>query len=92
MVVASLASLDIYSLVVDYIFGSFWMGVIGIGLLLFIIGGVLGRISIWTITWYCVMFILAMTIGYGYITINILITLMLLLGVIYCAKSYFTKE
>jgi len=90
--VVEIAALDLYDLFVNYVFGSFWMAVIGIGLLLFIIGGILGRISIYTITWYCLMFIVAMTIGYGYLTINIIITLILLLGVIYCGKSYFTKE
>lgn len=92
MVVETLAALDIWSLCNNFVFGSFWMSVVGIGLLLFIIGGILGRISIWTITWYCAMFIMAMTIGYGYTTINVIITTILLLGTIYCAKSYFTKE
>jgi len=90
--VVEIAALDLWNLFTNYVFGSFFMAMIGIALMLFIIGGVLGRISIYTITWYCLMFIMAMTIGYGYLAINIIITTILLLAASYSAKSYFTKE
>jgi len=90
--VATIAIFDLYNLFVNYIFGSFWLAVIGVALILFVIGGLLGKISIYSITWICVMYILAMCMGSGYVTLNIFITLALLVACIYAGKSYLTKE
>lgn len=89
--VVEIAALDLWTLFVDYVFGSFFVAVLGVALLMFIIMGVLGRISIYSVTWYLIMFTLAMTIGYGLITLNILITLSLLIAFSFSWKSYFDK-
>lgn len=87
MVVATIMPLDLWTLFVQYVFGGFWMAVIGLTLMIFVIL-MLGRISIYTSTWICVMFILAMTLGYGYVTINVLITLSILIALFFSWKSY----
>jgi len=92
MVVEEIAALDLWTLFVVYTFGSFFISVIGITLLLFIIMGVLGRISIYTTTWICILFILAMTLGYSYVTINLIITLCLLIGLYFSWKAYIESK
>lgn len=81
-------ALDLWQLLVVQTFGGFWMAVFGIALLIFIIMALLGRISIYSTTWYIIMFILTMTIGYGYIFLNIMITLSLLIAFYFSWKSY----
>jgi len=80
--------LDLWNLFVVNIFGSFFVAVIALGLLMFVIMGVLGRMSIYSVTWYIVMFWLAMSLGYGYITLNILISLAILVAFYFSWKSY----
>lgn len=82
------AVLDLWTLFVNYTFGSFWMAVVGLALVMFIIMGVLGRISIYSVNWYIIMFGLAMTLGYGYVLLNIIVTLALLVYFILSWKSY----
>ena len=89
MAVVISGALDFWSLLVTGVFGGFWMSVIGLMLVMFIVMGVLGRISIYSVTWYSLMFMLAMTLGYGYLTLNILITLALLIAFYFSWVRYF---
>lgn len=84
-------ALDMWTLFVVYIFGGFWLAIIGLVLLIFIIMGVLGRMSIYSVGWYCLMFVLALSLGYGYITLNILITVGLIIALSFSWSSYFGK-
>jgi len=86
------APLDFWTLGVQYVFGSFWLAVIGIALLIFVIMGLLGRISIYSTMWYCIMFLLAMTIGYGFVLLNLIVTALLILAVYFSAKSYIESK
>lgn len=88
MVIEPTGALDLWTLFVQYSFGGFWMAVIGLGLLLFIIMAVLGRMSIITVSYILLMFLLAMTLGYGFVTLNILITAFLIIAFIYSWKSW----
>ena len=88
MVVSITGALDFWSLLVTGVFGGFWMSVMGLMLVMFIVMGVLGRISIYSVTWYCLMFLLAMTLGYGFVTLNIFITLALLVAVYFSWVRY----
>ena len=83
------SALDLWNLFVVSIFGGFWMAVVGIVILLFIIMGVLGRISIYSATWICIMFLFAMTLGYGYLILNSITTLALLIGLFFSWRNYF---
>jgi len=85
----TIAALDFWTLFVNGVFGGFWMTVVGLMLLMFIIMGVLGRISIYSVTWYCIMFLLAMTLGYGFVTLNVFITLALLIAFFFSWRRYF---
>lgn len=84
------AALDLWTLFVVQVFGSFWIAVAGITLLMFIIMGVLGRISIYSCIWYSIMFVLAMGLGYGYIVINIIITVAMLVALFFSWRNYFS--
>jgi hypothetical protein len=86
-----LAALDLWNLFVNYVFGGFWLSVIGIGLLLFIIMGILGRNSIYTTMWYLIMFILVMMLGAGIGIISFMITLILLIAAFFSWKGYFER-
>lgn len=81
-------ALDLWTLFVHYVFGGFWISIVGLVLVMFVIMGVLGRISIYSVTMYLIMFVLAMTLGYGMTTINILITFSLIVGFYFSWKSY----
>lgn len=83
--------LDLYQLLVVSVFGNFMFAVVGLMLTMFIIMGVLGRISVYTCGWYSAMFLLAMGLGYGYILINILITMLIIIGFIFGWRNYFDK-
>lgn len=72
-------ALDLWTLFINYVFGSFWLAVIGLCLLMFIIL-MLGRISIYTSTMYIILFVLAMALGYGIVIVNMFITLMMLVA------------
>jgi hypothetical protein len=70
--------LDFWSLFVEYTFGSFWLAVIGIAGIMLVIMGILGKMSMFTVTWYLAFFLLAMTMGAGINLLNVLITIALL--------------
>jgi len=57
---------DLWTLLVDYTFGSFWVAAIALALLIWIIIGVYGRMSRLTQIHYLILFGMTMTIGYGY--------------------------
>lgn len=83
--------LDLWTLFVQYVFGNFWFAVIGISLLIFAIF-MLGRMSIFSTQWYVIMFILAMALGYGYVTINIVITISLIVALFYSWQRYMDNK
>jgi hypothetical protein len=70
--------LDFWSLFVEYTFGGFWLAVIGIAGIMLVIMGILGKMSMFTVTWYLAFFLLAMTMGAGINLLNVLITIALL--------------
>lgn len=84
-------ALDFWNLFVVNTFGSFWLAVIGIAILLFLLMCVLGRVSIYTGTWYLLMFIDVMTLGYGYVIINIIVTVLLLIATFFSILNYFNS-
>lgn len=81
-------ALDLWTLLVYNVFGSLFLTVIGITLVLFIITGVLGRMSIYSATMYCVLFLFVMGLGTGTNFLNILVMTLLLLGLFYSVKGY----
>jgi hypothetical protein len=83
---------DFWTIFVQYVFGGFWTAVFGLALLYFIIMGVLGRVSIYTTTWYCIMFIQCMALGYGFVPITIIITLLLLVATYFSVMSYLNSN
>ena len=83
------AALDLWTLFVQNVFGgSFAATVIGLTIVYFIIL-ILGRISIYTAIWVCLLFILALSLGYGIVIFNIAITLCLLVALYFSVRNYF---
>jgi len=83
--------LDLWTLFVELTFGGFWIAVIGLSLTMFLIMGWLGRISIYSVTVYIMMFILSMALGYGYIAINVFISAGLIIAFIFSLKGYLDR-
>ena len=82
---------DLWTLLVIYVFGSFWIAILALALLMFIIMGILGRISIWTVTWYLLMFVSVMCLGYAVAIVSLLISLALLVAFYFSVTSYFNR-
>jgi hypothetical protein len=82
------SALDMWTLLVTYVFGSFWLAVVGIALLMFLIMGWLGKISIYSCTWYIIMFLLAMCLGYGYAFLNVVVTFAVLVAFYFSLRNY----
>jgi hypothetical protein len=90
--VAEVATFDLWTIFVQYVFGGFWLAVICIALLIFIIMGFMGRISIYSTSWYILLFFLSMTLGYGFVTLNTLITLSLLVAFFFSMQRYLDNK
>lgn len=88
--VIEIAALDLWTLFVNYIFGGFWLSIIGIAGLIFIIMGPLGKISVYSTLLYIMMFVLAMAIGWMPF-FALPITILLLVGAFFAWKGYFEK-
>ena len=76
---AEIAALDLFTLFVNYTFGSFWLAVVGLCFLFFVILGPFGKVSIYTVGWFNVLFILCMTLGYAHVLFATLINLVVLI-------------
>jgi hypothetical protein len=63
---------DLWEVLVESVFGGFWLAVIGL-MVLFIVILAMGRVSGWTILNFNIMFLFCMTAGYGYRFLTILI-------------------
>lgn len=82
---------DFWTLLVELTFGGFWITVISLMLVMFIIMGWLGRISIFSCTLYLSTFLLSMTLGYGYASLNLFISLALIVAFVYSVKGYLDR-
>ena len=57
---------DLYGVFVESVFGGFWLSIGGLAFVMFIIMALIGGLSMWTTLTYLVFFLLAMSIGYGF--------------------------
>ena len=69
--------ISLWELLVVNMFGSFWLAVIGIAFVMYIMM-VIGKISQVTSFNFLSLFILSMAIGYTYLIVAILITMLIL--------------
>ena len=83
-----IAALDFFTLFVSYVFGSFWLAVFGLAFVMFVVMGALGRISIYSTMWYGLIFLQVMALGYGFVLVTTIITLLLVIGFFFSWKSY----
>jgi hypothetical protein len=69
---------DLWTLLVEQLFGGFWISIFGIGFLIFLIIGVFGRMSKLSVIFYELLFFMTMTIGYGYKWLSVLIGVLIM--------------
>jgi hypothetical protein len=93
MVIASEAqgALDIWNLLVNNVFGGFWLATFGVMFMLFLIMAILGRMSIYTTMWFLIMFLLVMCLGYGLLTLTLAITVLCVVIVYLAVKGYIDR-
>ena len=72
---------DLWNLLVENIFGGFWLTILGLALFLGIILGFFGRLSSLSTMFYVMLFLSAMVIGFGYKWLVILIFFAMLIWV-----------
>lgn len=83
--------LDLWTILVGYTFGGFWITVIALMLVMFLIMGWLGRISIYSCLMYLTMFVLCMSLGFGYTLLSLLITVAIIVWFYFSWKGYIDK-
>jgi len=91
MIPAPTGALDLWNLLIEGVFGSFWFAVIGLAIVIFIIMGFLGRISIYSCQWYLSMFLFAMSLGYGFTILNVVLSLSVTLAFIFSMINYISS-
>ncbi|MFA5397758.1 MAG: hypothetical protein WC346_17245 [Methanogenium sp.] len=69
--------IDLWTLLVVDMFQSFWMAVLAVGVVMYVIF-LIGRVSQVTAVNYLSIYLIAMSIGYGFSLVSIVITLMVL--------------
>ena len=57
--------LDLYSVMVEYLFGSFWMAIFVLMAIFFVILALIGGLSLFTTVQFVMIFLVAMMIGYS---------------------------
>lgn len=85
---SELQIINLYSLLVDNVFGGFFLTVLALAFLLFLIIGVFGRMSRISIMYYIMLFMMVMAYSYGYRIISIFITLAIIVWVYLQYKGY----
>ena len=90
MTIAPTGIIDLWTLFVEGIFGSFWISVIGLALLMYIIF-ILGKVSQYSAMLYLLMFFVAMTLGYGYSTLTVILTLVIFVMFLFSMNGYMER-
>lgn len=70
---------DLYQIIVEQLVGGLFLSILVMVVLLFILMAVIGRMSRMTVIYYLALFIMTMTIGFGYRILTILIGAVLLI-------------
>jgi hypothetical protein len=64
--------MDLYTLLVENVFGGFWLSVVGLGVIILIILA-MGGLSGYSMLTFLTFFLICMAFGYGYVILMILI-------------------
>lgn len=79
---------DLYTVFVYYVAGNFFLATLLLLGIMFVILGPLGRCSIYSTMQILGIFLLAMCLGYGIVSLNIAITLFLLISFLWSGKQW----
>jgi hypothetical protein len=74
--------LSIWDLLVEQVFGGFWLSVVGLTFIFFIVLTI-GTVSIFDILVFLLFFLLAMALGYGYAIVTIPIVILVVAWAIF---------
>ena len=91
VIVYPTGALDLWNLFVVNVFGGFWMAVFGIAALMFIMMGFLGRMSIYSVMMYCLLFLYVMFLGSGYVVFNMLLSIILMVSLAFSISGYLSR-
>jgi hypothetical protein len=58
-------SVNLWDLFVVYLFGGYWMSILGLALLIFVILAIMGRMSRVSTIYYLMFFMMTMALGWG---------------------------
>jgi hypothetical protein len=83
--------LNLWDLFVEYLFGSYWLAIFFIALIFFIIL-MLGSVSYYTVIIFLLYFLLAMSMGYGYPLITVVIAVFGTMYLIYQAFKWWENR
>ena len=72
---------DLWTFFVENLFGSFWLAILGIAIIMFVILAIMGKLAKLTVIYIMSLFLMIMTVGYGYKWITVLIGFFILLFV-----------
>lgn len=78
---------DLWTFFVENLFGSFWLSVLGVGVIIFVLLAVLGKVSKVSVAFYELLFIMAMTLGFGIKWISAFVGFLLLVFVYLAFQS-----
>lgn len=81
---------DLWSLLVVNVFGGFWLAVFFLVILMAIIL-MFGRVSIYSVILFLLMFLYSMTLGYGFILFNVISTILIVGGLIWSIMGWLTR-
>ena len=82
--------MDLWTLLVENVFGGFWLAIVGLTIIFTIILA-LGTVSAFGIIIFCTFFWLAMAIGYGYPLITVFIGIIISAWAIYQWVSWMER-
>lgn len=73
--VVEFLGIDLWDLLVNQIFGNYWIAILAVGAIIFLIMGIWGRMSQQSVTNYLLLYLYVFTIGYGYRWLSAIITI-----------------
>lgn len=82
--------MDLWTLLIENVFGGFWITMGALAMIFFIIL-IIGGVSLWTILVFMGTFLLSMTIGYGHPIITVPIVIFILLYFVFEVFGFISR-
>lgn len=79
---------ELWTLLVEYMGGGFWIAVFLVALFIFFILAVFGKVSKLTVIYYELLFLMTMTVGFGYKWISALCMVAIIIWLYFQWNNY----